>query len=78
MISSQDKIAVGVSGGKDSLTLLSLLSQIQQYYPQKFDILAVTIDPCFSAKKTDFPSHQRDGKRYTAVPPFLITGVILF
>ena len=44
MINDGDKIAVGVSGGKDSLTLLYGLSQLKLFYPNKFEIIAVTID----------------------------------
>ena len=42
MISPGDKIAVGVSGGKDSLVLLKLLSGLRQY--MEFDLEAITID----------------------------------
>jgi len=44
MIEDGDKIAVGISGGKDSLTLLALLKAYQKFSPQKFEILAITID----------------------------------
>jgi len=44
MINDGDKIAVGVSAGKDSLTLLYGLSRLREFYPKKFDILAITID----------------------------------
>ena len=44
MISEGDKIAVGISGGKDSLTLLYALNGLKRFYPEKFDIHAVTID----------------------------------
>ena len=44
MIDDGDKIAVGVSAGKDSLTLLYGLSQLRLFYPHKFEIIAVTID----------------------------------
>ena len=42
MISSGDKIAVGVSGGKDSLVLLQLLAGLRQY--MDFQLEAITID----------------------------------
>ena len=35
MISPGDKIAVGVSGGKDSLTLLTVLAALRSYYPAR-------------------------------------------
>ena len=44
MISAGDGIAVGVSGGKDSLVLLRGLRHLQTYYPAPFRLEAVTID----------------------------------
>ena len=44
MISPGDKIAVGVSGGKDSLTLLTVLAALRSYYPAPFELAAITID----------------------------------
>ena len=44
MIAEGDKIAVGVSGGKDSLTLLYLLAALRRYYPAHYELQAVTID----------------------------------
>ena len=44
MIAEGDKIAVGVSGGKDSLTLLYLLAELRRYYPAHYELQAVTID----------------------------------
>lgn len=44
MIENNDRIAVGISGGKDSLTLLYGLHGLQRFYPKKFEIHAVTVD----------------------------------
>ena len=56
MIAEGDKIAVGVSGGKDSLTLLCALAELRRFYPNKFDILALSIDMGFDG--TDFSKVQ--------------------
>ena len=44
MIEEGDKIAVGISGGKDSLTLLYALKNLQRFYPKHFDLIAITVD----------------------------------
>lgn len=44
MIEENDKIAIGISGGKDSLAMLYALHGLRRFYPQKFDIHAVTVD----------------------------------
>ncbi len=44
LIENGDKIAVGVSGGKDSLTLLTALREIQKYGSIKFELMAIAID----------------------------------
>lgn len=44
MIQDGDKIAIGISGGKDSLTLLYALSGLRRFYPKKFELVAVTVD----------------------------------
>ncbi len=48
MIAEGDKIAVGISGGKDSLTLLYALSSLRRFYPHPFDLVAVTVDLGFA------------------------------
>ncbi|MBA3012477.1 MAG: tRNA 2-thiocytidine(32) synthetase TtcA [Proteobacteria bacterium] len=47
MIADKDRILVGVSGGKDSQTLLHVLFSLQKKAPVKFDIVPVHIDPGF-------------------------------
>lgn len=44
MIQEGDKIAIGISGGKDSLTLLYALAGLRKFYPKKFEIIAITVD----------------------------------
>ena len=44
LIESGDKIAVGISGGKDSLTLLYALNGLKRFYPNSFTIEAITVD----------------------------------
>ena len=44
MISDGDKIAVGGSGGKDSLVLLKLMAALRHYHNKKFELEAITID----------------------------------
>ena len=47
MISDGDKIGVALSGGKDSITMLKGLKALQRFYPKKFDIIAISINPGF-------------------------------
>lgn len=43
LIHESDRICVGVSGGKDSMSLLTILAKLRSYYPVKFELEAVTI-----------------------------------
>lgn len=47
MIEEGDRIAVGVSAGKDSLTLLCAMAYLRRFYPIKFELVAITIDMGF-------------------------------
>ena len=44
MIEDGDHIAVGISGGKDSLTLLYALHGLKRFYPKQFKLSAITVD----------------------------------
>ena len=44
MIEDGDKIAIGISGGKDSLALLYALAGLRRFYPKKFELCAITVD----------------------------------
>lgn len=47
MLAEGDHVAVGVSGGKDSLTTLLVLKALSGFYPQHFDVRAISIDMGF-------------------------------
>lgn len=47
MIEEGDKIAVALSGGKDSVALLYTLRNIQRYYSKQFELVAISINPGF-------------------------------
>ena len=47
MIEAGDRIAVGISGGKDSLTLLCALADMRRFYPNPFEVVAITVDMGF-------------------------------
>ena len=54
MIQEGDKIAVCLSGGKDSITLLHAFKTLQRFYPKKFDLIAISINPGFEFFDTQF------------------------
>jgi len=64
MIEENDRIAVGVSGGKDSVALLAALCELKKFYPKKFDIVAVTLDYQFENKDGDFSAIEQLCKKY--------------
>lgn len=47
MISEGDRIAVGISGGKDSLAMLAVLKALQRFYTKKFELEAITVNVGF-------------------------------
>ena len=53
MIQEGDKIAIGISGGKDSLALLYALAHLRIFYPKKFELEAVTVDLGFGNQDFD-------------------------
>lgn len=59
LIQNGDKIAVGVSGGKDSLVLLNGLVLLRRFIGIDYDVVAVTMDPCFNGVENDYSAVQK-------------------
>lgn len=59
MIKEGDRIAIGVSGGKDSLALLAGMANLRRFYPKKFDIVAITLDPRFGGVDGDYSQIEK-------------------
>ncbi len=59
MIKEGDRIAIGVSGGKDSVALLAGMANLRRFYPEKFDIVAITLDPRFGGVDGDFSEIEK-------------------
>lgn len=53
MINENDHITVGISGGKDSLTLLYALAKLREFYPKKFTLSAVTLSMGYKGMNFD-------------------------
>ncbi len=54
MIAPGARVAVGVSGGKDSVALLCTLARLRDFYPVPFTLTAITLDPCFNGAENDY------------------------
>ena len=54
MLEDGDKVAVGVSGGKDSVALLTALAWMRSYLGIDYSLVAITLDPQFGGVPGDF------------------------
>lgn len=59
MIEDGDKIAVGLSGGKDSVALLTALSEMRKFYPKSYTLVAITVDMRFNNDNTDYTELEK-------------------
>lgn len=59
MIPDGSAVAVGVSGGKDSLVTLAALNELRRFYPNRFTLTALTADPCFMGKPEDYSGIEK-------------------
>lgn len=70
MIKSGDKIAVGVSGGKDSLTLFKLLAEYRRFSPEPFELIGISVDLGFDGKRGDYSGIKELAEGYGV--PFIV------
>lgn len=59
MLSDGDRVAVGVSGGKDSFVMLNSLFMLRSFIGIDYEITAVTVDPCFNGVGGDYSQVSR-------------------
>ena len=67
MIRAGDKIAVGVSAGKDSLTLLHAMAGLRRFYPQPFELIAITVDMGFGGIEANRDRPAPAGDPYAGI-----------
>lgn len=70
LIENGDKVAVGVSGGKDSLVLLEGLGRIKTFLPISFEIVAITLDLQFNNTPSNYSSIKKMCDKYNI--PYVI------
>ncbi len=62
MIEDGDRIAVGLSGGKDSIALVCTLANLKKFYPKRFELEVITMDPGFY--KAGFGNEEKAKESY--------------
>ena len=72
MIKDGDHIAVGVSGGKDSLTLLTALKAYQRFSPESFALSAITVDLGFKGTDQNEVKALIDYTEKLGVPYYIV------
>lgn len=74
MIEDGDKVLLGLSGGKDSLSLLHILAHLQRYAPVRFELGALTVDPEIPGFD---PSKLKDYLEQLSIPYYYIKQPIM-
>ena len=68
MIQNGDRVAVGVSGGKDSVALTMALHWLRRFIGIDYEVVAITLDPCFGGVECDYSPlaelFEREGIEY--------------
>lgn len=70
LIQDNDKICVGLSGGKDSVALTIGLARLRRYFEKKFELCAITLDPGFNNQQMDYSVLEKLLKEYDV--PYII------
>ncbi len=72
LIQDGDRIAVGVSGGKDSLVMLKGLVMLKRFIGIEYDVIGLTLDPCFNGEPGDYSAVKKMcddiGVEYIVIP----------
>lgn len=80
LIQNGDRIAIGISGGKDSLVLLNGLALLRRFIGIEYELVAITLDPRFNGQEGDYSSVQKLcdtlGVEYRIIPTDI--GEIVF
>lgn len=64
MIEPNDVIAVGISGGKDSIALFCALCELRRFYPIPYTLKAIILDPCFQNLEGDYSAIEELCRNY--------------
>ena len=60
MIREGERVAVGVSGGKDSMVLLAALAMLSKYHPANFEVVGISVDPGFGGDFSDVARYAEE------------------